>query len=84
MSLEVGTSLIPFKKVFYPSKMKVEDMPCFKIKRKRYGTQGYMYELIRYNTKVKRWGVWYTEYNHNELFKFFRLATPAEEVLFFV
>lgn len=83
MSLEINAALIPFKRVFYPAKMTVKDMPYFRVKNKRYGTKGYMYELMAYNSKFQKWMLWHIEYSHEELFKFFRLATPAEEVLYF-
>lgn len=78
--------LIPFKRFFGYSLRDDGDprekFPYFKIYDYSYGTKGYKYLLLAYDSTKHKWVRWPGVQVHTDLEKNFRLPTNAELVLY--
>lgn len=75
-----GDYLIPFKRAIWPLEKK--DYPFWKISKKTFGTWGDTFRLQAYNATVEQWQDTDKLYNFFDLQKSFRLAKPAEVLLY--
>lgn len=85
VSYEKKQVLVPFKRFFgryEPNTDPRDRFPYFKVYDVSYGTQGYKYLLLAYDTKQNKWVRWPGVHTHPHIERCFRLPTQAELVLY--